>query len=135
MKNKNIIYIIILLLIITICIVWYLFNVNIQEPQPVVQIPKENTNVPKKPEIPRFILGIVSKTEGQKVFIKIGVDEKSVLTDEKTVITKQIKEGGVFKSVSADFNEIKYPFQVVVYYGNDSSSVQYRAEKIQILVF
>lgn len=135
MKNKNIIYIT-LLLIIIFGSGWYLFNLSKQMLQPVGQSPnnQNDQNIPKPPEIPKFILGSVSRTEGQNIFIKVGTEEKKIITDKKTIIIKQIKEGGVYIDVFASFSEIKSPLQIVVYY-SENSGLEYRANKIQILKF
>ena len=134
MKNKNTIYSVLLLLVI-VGTTFYLSEQMNQFVQPVIEIPSPKLNLAKVSEIPKFIIGVISKVEGQEVFIKIGTDEKTVIVSENTVIIKQIKEGGIFRNIPAKIDDIKSPLQVVVYYADNSTEILYYADKIQILVF
>ena len=60
--------------------------------------------------------------------------EKTIITDSKTVLIKQVKDGAMFNNVPATFSEIKAPVQIVVYYSTNSGT-EYTASKIQIMNF
>ncbi|MCX6701581.1 MAG: hypothetical protein NTX96_00020 [Candidatus Zambryskibacteria bacterium] len=131
MKNKDTFYIVLVVLII--CgVVWYLFNLNKTVSQPTGQY--QNNQEISEPTPPKFIAGSVLRVEGQKIFIKVGAEEKTIITDEETVITKQTKEEEGFKDISANLNEIKSPSQITVSY-SENSGVEYKAIRIRILNF
>lgn len=138
-NKKNILYVIVLLLII-IGAFWYVFSLVKPTSQPaVVQsqtdlTDKTNKKVPPPPEIPKFISGTVTRTEKGKVFIQAGGGEKTIITNDKTEIVKQVKVDGIFQNLPATFAEIKSLLQIVVFYGENSGS-EYTANKIQILIF
>ena len=131
MKNKNTFYIILLLFIVGV--VWYLLNLNKSVSQPVGEN-QNNAEVQKAQEMPKFILGSVSKTEGQNVFIQVGNQEKKIIIDEKTVIVQQINDAGAFKNIPASLSDIKSSLKIVVYY-IENFDLEYKASKIQILNF
>lgn len=135
MKNKNTFYIIVLLIII-FGIAWYLFDLGKAMLQSVGQTQNNQNNeeVPKPPEIPKFIMGSVSRVEGQKVFIKVGTEEKIIITDEKTEITSQVREGGIYKDIPVTFSDIKISSKIIVYY-IQNSGLEYKADKVRILKF
>jgi len=135
MKNTNTFYTIVLLAII-VGVVWYVFNLNKPALQPTGQTENNQVNqiVPEVAKMPKFVLGSVSSVEGKQVFIKVGTEEKTVVTNENTEIIKQVKDGDGYKNTPANFNEVKSPVQIVVYY-SESSGVSYTATKIQILNF
>jgi hypothetical protein len=135
MENKSIHYVA-LVVVVIIGIVWCfvsfdLFGTNSPKSFQGIQ----NTQNSRATETPNFIMGVVSRVEGQKVFVKIGEEEKVVNTDNKTLITKQIREGGKFRNISGNFAEIKDSQRVVVYYDGEPSDSEYKASKIQILNF
>src|SRR3989344_8955480 len=135
MKNTNTFYTVVLLAII-VGVVWYVFNLNKPALQPTGQTENNQVNqtVPEAAKMPKFVLGSVSSVEGKQVFIKVGTEEKTVVTNENTEIIKQVKDGDGYKNTPANFNEVKSPVQIVVYY-SESSGVNYTATKIQILNF
>ena len=130
MKNKNNFYIIALVLVVLVPVL-YLFNQNKIAAPSVVKVQNNNKELPA-PEIPKFIVGSVSKIEGNKVFINVGNEEKIIVTDESTEITRQVKEGIELRSVSVKFSDIKSPVQIIVHYTSNYSS-EYQATKIHIL--
>lgn len=139
MKNKNAFYIVLLLLIVA-GIVWYSFGFKKSipqfQPQSVGQT-QNNQNKQGPPpiaEMPKFIMGDVSKIEGQNVFIKVGTEEKTITTDAKTAVISQVKDGTGWKNISATLGDVKAPLKIVVYYNQNSGS-EYKADKIQILNF
>ena len=135
MRNTNTFYTVVLLAII-VGVVWYVFNLNKPVLQPTEQANNNQANqtIPEAAKMPKFVLGSVSKVEGEKVFIKVGMEEKIIVTNENTEIIKQIKDGEGYKNVPTNFNGVKPPVQVVVYY-SENSGVNYTATKIQILNF
>lgn len=134
MQNKNTSYYIILGVVVIIGIVWYFIPFDSFRTELSKQFTDtQNTSI--TPETPKFIMGVVSKTEGKKMFIKIAEEEKTVIIDDNTLIVKQIKEGGKFNNIPAGIIEISNSSRVVVYYTEEPSSPEYRAVKIQILNF
>ena len=144
MNSKNI-FSIVVVVVVVIGLVWYSFNYKkftqtsnqqstTQSNQQTTTQSQGNQGVPKQPEMPKFILGSVSRVVGQNVFIKVGPQEKTIITDSKTTFIKQVKDGATFKNVPATFDEIKSPVQIVVYYSTNSGT-EYTASKIQILNF
>ena len=138
MINNKVVSVVVVVAII-IGIVWYVSNKNKiigSEVPPTGQTTQTQNNkkVPEPPGIPKFILGNVSKIEGQKVFIKVGTEEKTIITNKKTVLISQVKDGQGYKNVPATFSDIKISSQIVVYYSQNSGS-QYTADKVQILNF
>lgn len=135
MKNTNTFYTVVLLAII-VGVVWYVFNLNKPALQPTGQTDNNQVNqtIPETVKMPKFVLGSVSRVEGKQVFIKVGIEEKIVVTNENTEIIKQVKDGDGYKNIPANFNDVKPPVQVVVYY-SENSGVNYTATKIQILNF
>lgn len=144
MNSKNI-FSIVLVIVIVIGLVWYSFNykkftqqvnqqTTTQSNGKTTTQSQTNQGVPKQPEMPKFILGSVSRVEGQNIFIKVGPQEKTIVTDSKTVFIKQVRDGATFKNVPATFSEIKSPVQIVVYYSTNSGA-EYTATKVQILNF
>ena len=135
MRNTNTFYTIVLLAIV-VGVVWYVFNLNKPVLQPTGQTNNNQVNqtISETAKMPKFVLGSVSKVEGEKVFIKVGMEEKIIVTNENTEIIKQIKDGEGYKNVPTNFNGVKPPVQVVVYY-SENPGVNYTATKIQILNF
>lgn len=141
MKNKNVYYAVaVVVLLIIIGAVWYSSRLNKSQPQTGAQPQpfgqtQDNKDVPKPPEIPKFIGGIVSRIEGQNIFIKSGTtEEKTITTDAKTVVISEVKDGKSYKNIPATFKDIKILSNIVVYY-SQNSGLEYRADKIQILPF
>ena len=130
-NKKN--FLALLLIIIILVTGWYLLGVK-KTGLPITQNENNQTENKKSPEMPKFVFGEVTKIEGQKIFIKAGAEEKTVLTEAKTVVINQIKDGESYKNVSATFDDIKISQKIVVYYNQNSGS-EYTAEKIQILNF
>lgn len=130
MKNKNNFYIVASISVVLLAGL-YLFNQDKIAKPAIEQVKNNNKELPA-PEIPKFVVGSVSKVEGNKVFINVGNEEKIIVTDESTEITKQMKEGIELRSLSAKFSDIKSPVQIIIYYISNSSS-EYKASKIHIL--
>lgn len=130
MNNKNNFYIVVAVLLVLV-VGFYLFSQNKITKAPIEQVQNSQNELPA-PEIPKFIAGSVSRVEGNKVFITVDNEEKTIMTDEKTDITKQVKEGIESLSISAKFSEIKSPREVIVHYNSNSGS-EYQASKIHIL--
>lgn len=134
MQNKNIYYYIVLGVVVVLGVASYfipfdLFKTKLSEKSPKT----ENTSI--APSTPKFVMGVVSGVDGQKILIKIAEEEKTLRIDDKTMIVKQIKEGGKFNNIPAGIIEISNSSRVVVYYTEEPSSPEYRAVKIQILNF
>ena len=137
MEDKNTVYILLVLLII-FGIGWYLLNLN----KPVTQITEQSNNNQKTSQdtsseaqqIPKFLLGSVSRIEGKNIFIKIGLEEKVIVVDDNTTIVKHVINDGISKNIPINFDEIKPSLQIAVYY-NDSSDSGYRVERVQVLNF
>ena len=147
MKNKNVYYVVAVVLLIIIGAIWYSFRLNKSQPQTgaqpqasaqpqAVEQNQNNQNVPKTPgpEMPKFVLGSVSKIAGTQITLTVGTEEKTITTDAKTVIISQVKDGTGYKNIPATFGDIKISSKIVVYYGQNTGSV-YTADKIQILNF
>lgn len=131
MQNKNTSYVVLGVVVVVIVVLYLipldLFKKNLSKES-------ENTqNIYTTTGTPKFIMGVVSKIEDQKIFINIAENEKVVVVDGKTLITKQIKEGVKFVNVPANLIEIKSSSRVVVYYIEETSFSEYKAVKIQIL--
>lgn len=131
MQNKNTSYVVLGLVVVVIAVSYFIpldyFKDKLSKEFENTQNTSITTGTPK------FIMGVVSGIEEQKVFIKIAEKEKVVVVDGKTLITKQIKQDGKFSSISANFIEIKSSSRVVVYYNEDPSVPEYKAIKIHIL--
>lgn len=141
MKNKNVYYVVAVVLLIIIGAIWYSFRLNKSQPQAsaqpqAVEQNQNNQNIPKTPgpEMPKFVLGSVSKIAGSQITLTVGTEEKTITTDAKTVIISQVKDGTGYKNISATFGNIKISSKIVVYYSQNTGSV-YTADKIQILNF
>jgi hypothetical protein len=144
MKNKNVYYVVAVILLIVIGIVWYSARLNKPQPQAGAQPQavgqtqnnQNNKTPPKIPisEMPKFILGSVSKIAGSQITLTVGTEEKVITTDAKTVIISQVKDGTGYKNIPATFGDIKIASKIVVFYGQNTGSV-YTADKIQILNF
>lgn len=130
-QNKNTTYVV-LVIIVVVGIIWYFIPFDSFRSK-LSKHPQNTQNTETTPSTPKFVMGVVSKTEGQKMFIKIAEEEKVFTIDNKTLITKQIKEGTKFNNIPAGFGEIKNSSRVVVYYTEESSTSEYKAVKIQIL--
>lgn len=131
MQNKNTSYVV---LGVVIVVIVFLYLIPLDFFKENLSKESENTqNMSITTETPKFIMGVVSKTEDGKVFIKIAEEEKTVVMDDKTLITKQVKEGERFSTVPANFTEIKSSSRVVVYHTEESSVSEYKAIKIHIL--
>ena len=139
MKNKNVYYVVAVVLVIVIGAVWYSARLNKSQPQTgaqpqVVGQTQDNKTPPKISEMPKFVLGSVSKIAGTQITLTVGTEEKTITTDAKTVIISQVKDGTGYKNIPATFGDIKISSKIVVYYGQNTGSV-YTADKIQILNF
>ena len=132
MKDKKTLYAFIILIII--CgIVWFLFSLTQTGLKQKGQSTDVKKEIPKQPEIPKFLFGSVSKIEGRIVTLKVGNEEKEITVAGNTVIIKQVKDVTGYKSIPVIFSEIKSGAQMIVYY-RVSSLPNYVADKIQILV-
>ena len=121
----------ILLLIILFCGAWYLFNLsNNSDITDKTKDEKKDVLIP--PKLPKFIFGLVSRVEGNQIYLKVGEDEKSVILDNKTVITKQVKKPEGYVSEPVLLENVIAGMQMMVYFTKNSGS-EYRAERIQIL--
>jgi hypothetical protein len=146
MKNKNVYYVVAVILLIIIGAIWYSARLNKSQPQTgaqsqtgaqpqvVVGQTQNNKTPPKISEMPKFILGSVSKIAGTQITLTVGTEEKVITTNAKTEIISQVKDGTGYKNIPATFGDIKIASKIVVYYGQNTGSV-YTADKIQILNF
>jgi hypothetical protein len=135
MKNKNAFYVVLILLVLA-GVIWYSYGFKKSAPELVGQT-QNNQNKKGPPpiaEMPKFIMGNVSKVEGQNVLIKVGPEEKTITTDAKTAVISQVKDGTGWKNISATLGDVKAPLKIVVYYNQNTGS-EYKADKIQILNF
>ena len=132
MDNKKS-FLVLLLVIIILITGWYVLGVK-KMGLLITQNENNQTENKKSPEMPKFVFGVVSKIEGSTVFVKMGAEEKIILTNEKIIVIRHIKDGESYKNVSATFDDIKISQKIVVYYNQNFGS-EYTAEKIQILDF
>ena len=101
---------------------------------------KPSSNIPAggqlsaEQKMPDFVMGKVTRVDGQKVYFNVGVEEKSVLVNADTKIIKQVKEQGAYKNIDARLADIQANLQIVVYY-QAINGTEYTANKIQILPF
>ena len=131
MKNKKTLYSVLVIAII-FYIAWYLFHLTKVPNVPVGKSPTDKKEIPVQPTIPKFVFGTVDKIEDKKITLKVGEENKIVNVDDKTVITKQVKESSGYVSSPVVFSEIKIGMQMVVYY-RSNAGFKYEADKIQIL--
>ncbi|HBD25143.1 MAG: hypothetical protein A2566_02090 [Candidatus Zambryskibacteria bacterium RIFOXYD1_FULL_40_13] len=127
MQNKNIISGIIILLVI-IGAFWYVASRN----DSGLEVPANSNNQVNEKTKPNFVLGIVTRVEGNTIYIRAGSEEKTVVTDTKLVVLKQVKEAGVIKNVSAKLSDVKTSSRIVGYF-NESTDLEYKAHTIQVL--
>lgn len=136
MNNK--IVSVVVIVVVVLGVVWYVYfkNNTKQEVLPAGETGQiqNNQEIPKLPEIPKFILGSVLRVEGQNIFVTVGNEEKTIITDGKTVLISQVKDEQGYKNIPATFSDIKISSQIIVYYSQNSGS-QYTADKIQMLNF
>jgi hypothetical protein len=89
----------------------------------------------QRPKMSPFILGKVTKVEGEKVSLVIGEEPKTALVNENTQFVIQVKDGDSFKINDAKLSDVKAGQQIVVYYAANNVGNEYPADKIQILPF
>lgn len=111
----------------------YFFPINKTE---VLDFVSGDEQVDKKStiELPKFIFGIVSRVEDQKIFVDIEGIQKIVLINENTKLISQIKDGVGYKNVTIQIEDIKASAKIAVYYEEDSV-IGVSASRIQILDF
>lgn len=133
MDNKKIIPIVVVAIVL-IAGVWYLLGSKEQASAPSNQQSENSKTQPEASKMPPFLIGKVTKVEGQTVTVKSGVDTYTILTTSATSVISQVKDKTGYKNVDSKFSDIKVSAQIVIYYTQSSGS-KYTADRIQILNF
>jgi hypothetical protein len=84
-------------------------------------------------QMPKFIMGSVTRVEGQKVFVS-SEGEKTVVASGSTKIVKQVKaKDGSISLAEGNLADVKAGNTIVAYYSSGPVGTEYQADKIQII--